>query len=196
MLIGLHGKKLSGKDTVGNYLVNKYGFERIAFADPLKQAVANLFDLELERVDTFKTDGEIPLAEVILQVGTTEMSYSWREFLQRFGTEMGRMTFGENFWIERWMDAYEATDNDVVVTDVRFDNEARQIIVEGGFVIEVTRPDLELDDHVSERGIDHELIDGWIDNNSTIEDLYRDVDQLVEDIENGRIDNLRLSGRN
>ena len=36
MIIGLCGYAQSGKDTVANILVEKYGYQRIAFADPIR----------------------------------------------------------------------------------------------------------------------------------------------------------------
>lgn len=196
ILIGIHGRKQVGKDTIANYLVQEYDFQKIAFADKLEEAVANLFDIEVDRVDQLKDGGSIPLAEVILQVGSTEWSFSWREFLQRFGTEMGRNTFGENFWIRLWDEQYRSGSGDyIVVPDVRFENEAIWISGAGGYIIEVTRPGYESDGHVSEAGIPEDLIDAWIDNNKDIGRLYDDVDQLMEDITNGKVDNLRVSGR-
>jgi hypothetical protein len=45
MLIGLSGKFTSGKDTVADYLVGQYGFERRAFADKLKMVCRELFGM-------------------------------------------------------------------------------------------------------------------------------------------------------
>lgn len=201
-LIGLHGKKQVGKDTIAEYLVDQYFYERIAFADVLKEAVANLFNISREMVDELKLEDSIGCkGHVVLQIdGFIEYDYSWREFLQRFGTEMGRNTFGQHFWLDAWHDRYEAArqrKQNVVVTDVRFENEARRILSEGGYVIEVTRPtSTNEDEHASEQRISEELIDGWIDNNGTIEQLYADVDQLMEDIENGKIVHLGVSSGN
>jgi hypothetical protein len=191
MLIGLTGKKGVGKDTVGQYLVSNYRFTKIAFADPLKQAVANLFGISIEEVDVWKDDREIPYAEVILQFGTTQWSWTWREFLQRFGTEMGRETFSQNFWVDRWQDAWtqhsfmNPDNTSVVATDVRFDNEAEHIKDCGGYVVEIKRPGHEPDGHVSEAGIREDLIDCVILNEGTKHMLNKDVDQLLEDIISG-----------
>ena len=43
MIIGFLGEKRSGKDTCGNYIIENYGFERYAFADPIKRACQHLF---------------------------------------------------------------------------------------------------------------------------------------------------------
>jgi hypothetical protein len=73
----------------------------------------------------------------------------------------------------------------VVVTDVRFENEAARILAEGGYVLEITRPGHKPDGHASEDGLHEALIDGLIINNESIEDLYKDVNKLMEDIASG-----------
>ena len=45
MIIGLTGKKESGKDTAGDYLVKYYKFKKDSFARPLKDACKILFHL-------------------------------------------------------------------------------------------------------------------------------------------------------
>lgn len=192
MLIGITGIKGVGKDTVGQYLVDKHEFRRLAFADKMYEALSNLFDFPLDKVQSLKgnTESEIPYAEVILQFGSTEWSWTWREFIQRFGTEMGRETFGSDFWIDRWQDAWvdisflEPDVKNVVVTDVRFNNEAHHIQFCGGFILEVTREGYESDGHISEEGIDKTLIDAQITNDGTFEELYKDIDQFMEDVVN------------
>ena len=44
MILGLVGFASSGKDTVADYLVRNHNFNRIAFADPLKDAASIIFD--------------------------------------------------------------------------------------------------------------------------------------------------------
>jgi hypothetical protein len=43
MITAFSGFKQSGKDSSVNFLVEKYGFKRVSFADPLKDAVAKSF---------------------------------------------------------------------------------------------------------------------------------------------------------
>lgn len=50
-IVALSGWKGSGKDLVAEYLVEKYGFTRIAFADPLKDTVSQQFNLERKSID-------------------------------------------------------------------------------------------------------------------------------------------------
>ena len=105
-------------------------------------------------------------------------SLSWREFLQRFGTEMGREVLGPDFWVEQFADRYLAyeehmPDNTLyVVRDVRFNNEAELITDYAGDIWQVHRPGYEGDEHVSEAGINENYIRGDIGNDGTIEELH------------------------
>lgn len=168
-LIGFTGCKGVGKSTAGQFLVHE-GFKQIGFADKLKEAVANLFGLDHTLIDPYKELGKdgLPVAHVLVQFyGSTEWEFSWREFLQRFGTEMGRETFGRDFWINLALPDFPIVDT--VVTDVRFDNEAGRIMRFGGSVYEITRPGHEPDGHISEDDIDRDLIMGTIHNDGDLD---------------------------
>jgi len=191
MIIGITGCKGVGKDTVGQYLVDNYEFTRLAFADKLKEAVGNLFDLTTERVDDLKNSKWC----AVRLVGPTHSrpdaiikSMDWRYFLQRFGTEMGRNTFGKDFWVQQWEEemyrnSYQT--GNVVATDVRFSNEAYRILHLGGTIVEVTRPGYESDGHVSEEPLQRDLIDVLITNDRDLDGLYEDVDELMKGLPHG-----------
>ncbi len=51
-LIAISGWVKSGKDTAANMLISDYGFKRVAFADPLKETVAEQFDISLPSLHT------------------------------------------------------------------------------------------------------------------------------------------------
>lgn len=181
MLIGITGCKGSGKDTAASFLVNEYGYTKIGFADKLKEAVANLFDITVAEVEYWKLTGNMDVK--IERPGYGELSIphirlSWREFLQRFGTEMGRNTFGEGFWIERWWDQVDSLAEkdqfDIVIPDVRFKNEADAIHSSGdGVIIEIVRPGHEPDGHESESPLPESMIDARVINDGDIEFLRK-----------------------
>ena len=50
-IVALSGWKGSGKDMVANYLVEKWGFQRVSFADPLKDEVARKWKLPRSWMD-------------------------------------------------------------------------------------------------------------------------------------------------
>ena len=49
-IIGITGKKFNGKDTGAIYLINNYGYERLAFADALKEACKCIFGFTNEQL--------------------------------------------------------------------------------------------------------------------------------------------------
>lgn len=183
MLVGFAGCKGSGKDTAASFLLEEGGWTKIGFADQLKRAVAALWDIPLYEVDELKNSP----AYVELNTDWQDnyplkpwYRYSWREFLQRFGTEMGRDVFGRNFWVDQWWTQYLAEPDSVVVPDVRFTNEAVRIKELGGYIIEIVRPGHEPDGHASEQPLHPDLLDMRIFNDGTIEDFKTRVLATVE----------------
>ena len=113
---------------------------------------------------------------------------SGRQYLQNFGNG-ARKVFGDTFWIdmvlpnpathEGWgrpdelvIDAYPDTDA-VIVTDVRYQNEAKRIEDLGGEVIEVVRPGLKSDGHISETPLPRHLVQHTIVNDGSLDDLRK-----------------------
>lgn len=182
-IIGLTGKAGSGKDSVGEVL-ESLGYFRCSLAAELKQAVLDL--------DPYvKMDGTrmIRLSEIVDAYGMDDAKRRFpevRRLLQVFGTEVVRKR-NEDFWIETLQKKLVSEKvRHVVVTDVRFDNEARWVhgtSAYGGKVIEVLRPshtDLSAQNgHASELGVSPELIDDQILNDGSLEDLQLMVAGLV-----------------
>ena len=182
MIIGLNGKIGAGKDTVADFLVKEYGFTKVGFSDVMYDAVCGLWGISLEEALLWKHDPDVKIHRVVR--GFIH-PLTWREFLQRFGTEMGRGVFGEDFWVDQfnrkyldlWDEELEAVR--LVVRDVRFDNEAQNIVDFGGDIWQVHRPGHESDGHPSEAGIDENFIRGDIMNDGTIDELYVTLDEWM-----------------
>lgn len=190
MIIGIAGCKGVGKDTVGNYLRENHGFVQTAFALKMKEAVAALFGVPPRDIDFFKESGSVKVyysfpvyhPEYGAEVDDTEGTMKGREFLQRFGTEMGRKVFGENFWVDQCLPIDQLKDVNIVVTDTRFREEADRIQYLGGYVIEIQRPGYVPDGHESEEPLPRDLVDYEILNDGTLADLYQDVEEVLADI--------------
>lgn len=191
-LIGITGHARSGKDTVGQYLCGKHdNTYKLAFADPLKMAVKEMFGI-------FEDD----LYDSVMKERPNNFwGVSPRQMAQFFGTEMVRETLpklipevGENFWVHRMVQKLIGAENQVeyneddvvVITDVRFQNEYDWIVSQGGIIIHLTREGADgtvgIPGHSSEAGIDfhHEHMTYTLDNNSTLEKLYEDVDDTIK----------------
>lgn len=184
-IIGITGRKFNGKDTVGNILIEKFGYKRIAFADPLKKVCESVFHFtneqlygnEKEKVDDFWK----VTPRVVMQFVGTEM---FREQIHRVIPHVGN-----DIWIRSIEKEIKDTlQNDptakFVVTDVRFDNECDTIKKWGGKVIRVTRPSINntLDMHESELNISSLDVDYDLLNDSTITDLECNLDNLLSSL--------------
>ncbi len=177
-LIGLSGFARSGKDTVGDYFTKNFRFVRYGFADPLKKSCAEMFGIPLDHFynPEFK--------EVVNEF----WDISPREMAQKMGTECGRQVFRDDIWIKRAeLEYIQFRDNfnagGMVITDVRFANEAQWINDMGGTMIHIERPGFEgavgLAGHASEAGYPNELKHHIIVNDGTIEDLYKKVNHAL-----------------
>jgi Deoxynucleotide monophosphate kinase len=174
MIVGLTGNKQHGKDTVGSILVNDHGFVRVSFADALKQSAAALFDVPVETWDEYKNDEH---AYVELFAGH-HARFTVREFLQRFGTEAHRDIFGGTFWTDFAEDKIVTTidaGTPVVVTDVRFDEEADLVRRHGGVVVQVYRPQVVDSQAVGHSSEQLPTADWTLFNGGTIDDLRKAI---------------------
>ena len=187
MIIGLLAKKGFGKDTAGDYLVTNYGFKKVAFAEPLKDACAILFGFTDEQ-----------LYGSLKEVVDERWGVPPRKILQYLGTDILRNEIntvipgiGENFWINRLkINCEQNPDIKYVISDVRFQNEVDWIHEMGGVVIKIDRPILSDDRHGSEKNIDLiENYDKLINNDGSIEEFYEKIDVVFKTIINN-ISNL------
>ena len=191
MLIGVVGLISSGKDTVSDHLVKKHGFRKDSFAKSLKDAVSSMFNWDRDMLE-----------------GKTKESREWREkpddfwskrlhkkvtprwVLQYFGTEVMRQNMHDAIWVDSCMARYDG--NPTVIADTRFPNEIKTIREMGGKIVLVKRgadPDwftdylegniLPKNVHSSEYAWAKSEYDYLIENNSTKEELYTKVDELI-----------------
>ena len=155
MILGLTGRAGAGKDTAAAAL-RTLGFERVAFADPLREMLRALGLRDEHMVGPAK---ELPVPHLGL---------SFRRLAQTLGTEWGRALDPE-LWVKVARDRVRTAlerGKHVVVTDVRFDNEARMIRDAGGRVVRIERPGADpVLEHASEAGVDPALVSATIWNN-------------------------------
>jgi hypothetical protein len=139
MLIGVVGFIGSGKGTVGDILT-EHGFHKDSFAKPLKDAVAMIFGWSRELLEG-DTDRSRTWREEIDPYWSEKFNrpFTPREALQLMGTEAGRDVFHNDIWVISLLNRVKG--KDVVVTDVRFQNEIKYIQDNGGIVIRVKRGD-------------------------------------------------------
>jgi len=187
MLVGLNGLKGSGKDTVGDYLVEEYGFERLSFAAKLKDSAAALFDIDPKVWEAGKNDPRaiVSIDIVVNHIAQEQIkkSITVREFLQRYGTEAHRDIFGQDFWIDYAVKGIDPNKN-YVFTDARFENELTRIKQLGGYNAQIVRLWANnKDTHASEAPPPLHLIDYKIENDLGFDELWDRVDEFIKFLE-------------
>lgn len=146
MLIGITGLAGSGKSVVANVLTAEFGFERVKFADPLKNMLRTMLagmGFDAETVERF-VEGDLK-ESIVEGLGVTA-----RHLMVTLGTEWGRDCVRPDLWVRLW-DAQADRFDRVVVDDVRFTNEVDLIRARGGQIWRIERPGLVASDHISEQ---------------------------------------------
>ena len=191
MIIGLTGKKGSGKTLVCDTMLQSKGFEHYgeySLASPIKNIVNTLFgwseahsvgELKEREVradycagsfnrayalichydlESFSVNGGMSNVDIIIRlcskfertVTTPRKVYQW------FGTELCRDNLDKDIWLKLVPKNIE----NLIISDVRFDNEATYITKQlGGVIVEIINNDRDeiIDDHSSESGISEPL---------------------------------------
>jgi hypothetical protein len=159
MIIGLTGKKAAGKNLAADIIQAEIPATVVAaFADPLREVCKTIFGLE----DDDMHDRE--RKEATLNRYPFE---SPRQILQKVGTDCIRTHYPEA-WVEALKHQIRAC-ADVVVSDVRFENEVAAIKSMGGFILRVVRPGLNSSDaHISETIMDGLQADAEVINDGSV----------------------------
>jgi hypothetical protein len=177
MLIAICGHKFSGKSTVARLLQNATGYEVVSFADKLKDITCILSGCTREDLENYEFKENELVPDYLRPYCLNAEKPTFRAFLQHFGSEVMRGV-NDNIWIDCTLSNCE---ENAIISDCRFPNEARAVKARGGIVIKVVRPDVKASDsHQSETRIDEIVPDIIIENNSDLKALQGNVSALVE----------------
>ena len=197
-LVALTGNINSGKTTVSEYLQNTWGFTEYTFSKPIKE-IALIFGFEHHQV--YGTQDQ-----------KLEINSNWgisaREFLQKFGTDICReslaktipdMNFGESkspwirlfeIYIKKYIEQYP--NGCIVVSDIRFLDEANIIKKLGGCIVRIDRVAgiqrsdknylNQHDKHSSETEMLNINADFTIFNTGTKDALYNQITEIVDNL--------------
>lgn len=167
-LIGLIGRARVGKDTVAEYLCDYHNFDQYTFADPVKDMLEVVFGNRFR-----EGDRESPI---------DWLGKSPRHLMQTLGTEWGRTCVHPELWTllaeHRVKDAIKH-DYNLVISDVRFHNEADMILRHGGELWHIERDGITAAEHISEQAQWGNYDRLKLFNNSTHARLYALVDTLI-----------------
>ncbi len=179
-IIGLSGKARAGKDTAFIYF-SYNNFVRMALADPLKELCRKMFHLTKEQ-----TDGSMK------EVVDTRYSVTPRDILIKVGNDL--RSIHENVWIDQLLLKVKSlpSDSKIVITDIRYQNEANAIKAVGGYLGRLERhpsrgKDVSPEAQASRSETDLDNYTGWdwkleADKNETPQDLERWVQGIMNQL--------------
>ncbi len=210
MIIGITGKAQSGKDTACRIvqLINTVDYdcaclegegekyildnvdsilpmtcmwEKHAFADKLKECASTILGVPRFMFES----GEFKESFTSLPLSNKEGEpMTNREFLQYFGTEVGR-SIDKDLWIKALMYSYgRDKESHWIVPDVRFPNEADAIRNAGGVLWKIERDGSGAGNHISEKLIDDIMVDIIIENNLDMKYYIKAITMAYNDTMN------------
>jgi dephospho-CoA kinase len=181
-LIAICGFQGSGKDTLANILIEKYGYTKVSFGGILKDIVSIIFNWDRDLLE-----------------GITIKSREWREtvddwwatrldipnltpryILQHIGTDILRNKFHPDIWVAA-LERKLYNKSGIVITDCRFTNEIAMVKKLDGKLIHIYKgiipswfgkeDEFPKDIHCSEVIWTKSIFDKTIENNGSINDL-------------------------
>ena len=193
-IIAICGFQGSGKDTLANILIKKYGYKKLSFGGTVKDIASIIFNWDRKMLE-----------------GDSKESREWREkvddwwskkleiknltpryILQQIGTDLFRNNFHKDIWInclEKKLIDYDK----VVITDCRFPNELKILNKYNATIIQIYRGnlpewfnDVKLGKKDPPKEL-HESETSWIKessnynilNNGTIEELENIIKNII-----------------
>jgi hypothetical protein len=185
-IFGVAGQLRNGKDEIADFLASKLSYKRAAFAYNVKRIFCETFGVDLEFIEKWKTIPESPPG----------FDMPIRQALQFIGD--GFRKIKNDIWVDL---VFRNDPKEIVISDCRYINELKEIKKNGGLNILVYRPGFLNDDpnksesqikpfvlNFIEKGIegkvkdDNEnfsLIDYFIINDGTLEDLHKKIDNFI-----------------
>jgi hypothetical protein len=167
VIVGVGHAARVGKDSFGAALVKYQGFERLAFADVLKQLVY---------------DSDYRVRWIVSRIGWERAKAEYPRQVRQTLVDVGlacRNHLGPDVWLNAVARQVEA-DRDYVITDVRYPNELQWILDAGGVAVKLTRPGFGALDDVADKALADST--DWsvvIDNAGTLDDLAIEAGALV-----------------
>lgn len=174
MIIGLSGGKRVGKDSAADVLCKEYNFDRIAFADPLREICSKVFEIPISTflndelkeklfdeqivfskhfaiklINTLEDDWKIKITndiniKIIDQTFDNLIMLHPRQILQTIGSDILRKSVDNDIFLKLMDRKISRFDGNIVVTDCRLKNEREFLKKKGAVLCLVKRPSLKL----------------------------------------------------
>lgn len=191
-------KEVNGQFEIKPNVRTVPNFEIKKFAGKLKQIASLLTGIDVEKFEDqeFKKTNLSDEWSYLQQSGRSKVwtPMTYREFLQKLGTEAMREGLHTNVWVNALFADYKESPQNVlgnegykledvypnwIITDMRFPNEMEAVELKEGVTIKVVRPGTAVGTHPSETALDDAYFDHVISNDGTIEDLVEKVKQIL-----------------
>ena len=181
-LIGLCGRKQSGKSVLSNIAVEKFGFHKLAIADSLKDMICKLLDIDRTKLEEIKNENtyisfqfndnsisfvsdEIGISKSSIEEMVKDKTYDTvRDMLQLLGTELIR-ELNPNWHVQKTTERINklkeeyGEDVKIIIDDIRFPNELQCIYDNNGESFFIIRPDnWNVSNHASEKSITWDMM--------------------------------------
>lgn len=143
-------------------------------ATPLKRSLASLLDIPVSDLDD-------PAQKKKLCTAFPGGKKTHRALMQQFGDILRLDSFGgDGLFVDLMTQKLTGHQNNVVVSDIRFQHEADMIRKLGGKLIRVTKGDDNIgDSHRSEVDLLSIRHDYLINNSGSIDDLYNQLQEIL-----------------
>lgn len=194
IIVGLNGRKGAGKDTAAQPLIEKYGFERVSLADPIREMARKLNPVISVVMDQGRPK-QLRVTDFI-DAGWSEEKIKrqfvvYRDFLKTLGTDCVR-EYDADFWVKIALAKMNNPHGRYVVTDVRFPNEAAGILSQRDHSVHLWYIQNDIAeavpvDHDSEKWAGQLGHTRTLHNNGTIPELHADIDILACDMDWDRL---------
>jgi hypothetical protein len=186
-LISITGLKRSGKDTIAEYIINNYGYVRYSFADPIKRGLIEMFGFSHEQMwgdekdkETIDPRWNVSPRKMLQIIGTELFQYDIHKYMNEDEFNVGR-----NIWVLKFKYWYlkerETNPNlKIIIPDLRFIHEEKILKELNATIVKVIRTNTNNSDaHASEVEQDSIKPDIIINNDSSLDDLYKKIENEI-----------------
>lgn len=192
-LIGIGGCMQSGKDTIAKIIMElrkDKPWKILRFADAVKDIVCILLNCtrnDLEDINFKNKELGKEWDNNIIKNNsyTASIKMTPRKLLQLIGTECGRNIIHPDIWVNCLKKKYYQFRNqyNIIIPDLRFDNEANFVKENNGKIIIVERENIinseSIKSHSSENSLTIDQNYSIIKNNGTISDLTIQIEKIL-----------------
>jgi len=204
MIIGVCGFQSSGKDTIADYLIREHNFIRLSFASVLKDIISIIFDWPRDKLEGLTKEDRLwreqidPWWSKTLEIPNLTPRY----IMQYIGTDLFKKHFHTDIWVKiienKINNLYNNNNQNIIISDCRFENEINMIRQLGGKIIQVHRDPPQWfykyrqGEYPEEVELIHKSEKDWIrchrdydiQNDDTIDKLFENVSKIIRSIEN------------